>query len=59
MGGIVESLNLGTSTGIILSYISYQRLRYIFDNKKIKIKPKTAARGKMESWEDFINLGRN
>lgn len=36
MGGIVESLNLGTSTGIILSYISYQRLRFVFDRGRAK-----------------------
>lgn len=28
MGGIVESFNLGTSTGIILSYIRHQRLNF-------------------------------
>ena len=54
MGGIVESLNLGTSTGIILGYISYQRLRYIFDNKKARFKPKSVASQKMESWDEFI-----
>ncbi len=55
MGGIVESLNLGTSTGIILSYISYQRLRFIFDNHKVSFKPKSIAAQKMKSWKDFIN----
>lgn len=54
MGGIVESLNLGTSTGIILSYISYQRLRFIFENNKARFKPKGIASQKMESWEEFI-----
>lgn len=54
MGGIVESLNLGTSTGIILSYISYQRLRYVFENDKARFKPKGLASKKMESWEEFI-----
>lgn len=58
MGGIVESLNLGTSTGIILSYISYQRLRYIFDNKKARFKPKSLAKTKMHSWEEFIKPNR-
>lgn len=29
MGGIVESLNLGTSTGITLSYIREQRLKFL------------------------------
>lgn len=58
MGGIVESLNLGTSTGIILSYISYQRLRYIFDNKKARFKPKSVRPHKMKSWEDFIKPNR-
>jgi hypothetical protein len=39
MGGIVESLNLGTSTGIILSYIREQRLNFVKEkeNKKNKI----------------------
>ena len=55
MGGIVESLNLGTTTGIVLSYISYQRLRYVFENKKVTFKPKSIAAAKMQSWEDFIN----
>ena len=59
MGGIVESLNLGTSTGIILSYISYQRLRFIFDNRKAVFKPVSIARLKMKSWEEFIKPNRN
>ena len=54
MGGIVESLNLGTSTGIILSYISYQRLRFIYDTHKASFKPKGIASQKMKSWEEFI-----
>ncbi len=54
MGGIVESLNLGTSTGIILSYVSYQRLRFIYDNRKAKFRPKSIAYSKMKSWEEFI-----
>ncbi len=58
MGGIVESLNLGTSTGIILSYISYQRLRFIYDNNKAQFKPKGIAPEKMESWEEFIKPNR-
>lgn len=58
MGGIVESLNLGTSTGIILSYISYQRLRFIFENNKARFKPKGIASQKMESWDEFIKPNR-
>jgi tRNA (guanosine-2'-O-)-methyltransferase len=58
MGGIVESLNLGTSTGIILSYISYQRLKYIYENNKATFKPKSIAASKMESWEEFIKPNR-
>lgn len=54
MGGIVESLNLGTSTGIILSYISYQRLKYIYLHNKARFKPKGLKNVKMKSWEDFI-----
>lgn len=54
MGGIVESLNLGTSTGIILSYISYQRLRYVFNNKKVRSKPRGLRKLKMRSWESFV-----
>jgi tRNA (guanosine-2'-O-)-methyltransferase len=54
MGGIVESLNLGTSTGIILSYISYQRLRFIYDNHKAMFKSKGIRSQKMQSWEEFI-----
>lgn len=59
MGGIVESLNLGTSTGIILSYIGYQRLRFIFENKKARFKPKGIASQKMKSWEEFIKPNRS
>ena len=59
MGGIVESLNLGTSTGIILSYIGYQRLRFIFENDKARFKPKGIASKKMESWEEFIEPNRS
>jgi tRNA (guanosine-2'-O-)-methyltransferase len=59
MGGIVESLNLGTSTGIVLSYISYQRLRFIYDNKKVTFKPKSIAASKMKSWGDFIKPHRD
>ncbi|HEY4899045.1 MAG TPA: RNA methyltransferase [Candidatus Nanopelagicaceae bacterium] len=58
MGGIVESLNLGTSTGIILSFIGYQRLRFIFDNQKARFKPKGIASLKMKSWEEFIKPHR-
>lgn len=59
MGGIVESLNLGTSTGIILSYIGYQRLRFIFDNNKARFKPKGVAAKKMQSWEEFTKPNRD
>lgn len=58
MGGIVESLNLGTSTGIVLSYISYQRLKYIYSHGKARFKPKGIANLKMRSWQDFLGLGR-
>ncbi|HET8670980.1 MAG TPA: TrmH family RNA methyltransferase, partial [Candidatus Saccharimonadales bacterium] len=54
MGGIVESLNLGTSTGIILGFIGYQRLRFVFDNRKVRFKPRSIAKQKMKSWEDFL-----
>ncbi len=59
MGGIVESLNLGTSTGIILSYISYQRLRFIFENNKASFKPKGIASKKMKTWDEFIKPNRS
>jgi tRNA (guanosine-2'-O-)-methyltransferase len=58
MGGVVESLNLGTSTGIILSYISYQRLQFVYANKKVRFKPRGVADQKMRSWQDFINPHR-
>jgi tRNA (guanosine-2'-O-)-methyltransferase len=58
MGGVVESLNLGTSTGIILSHISYQRLRYIFEHNKARFKPKGLAAKKMQSWDEFIKPNR-
>lgn len=54
MGGIVESLNLGTSTGIILSYIGYQRLKFVYSHGKARFKPKGIAKLKMRSWRDFI-----
>lgn len=59
MGGIVESLNLGTSTGIILSYIGYQRLRFVFDNRKVRFKPAGVASQKMKSWGEFIKPHRS
>lgn len=59
MGGIVESLNLGTSTGIVLSYISYQRLKFIYENNKATFKPKSIAASKMQSWEAFIKPHRD
>lgn len=55
MGGIVESLNLGTSTGIILGYISYQRLKFVYTHNKVRFKPKGLAKLKMSSWKDFLN----
>lgn len=55
MGGIVESLNLGTSTGIILSYIGYQRLKFVYSHGKVQIKPKGKTKAKMRSWEDFLD----
>lgn len=58
MGGIVESLNLGTSTGIILSYIGYQRLKFVYAHKKVQFKPKGIAGLKMRSWRDFLSLNR-
>ncbi|MAG59845.1 rRNA methyltransferase [Candidatus Woesebacteria bacterium] len=54
MGGIVESLNLGTSTGIILSYIGYQRLKFVYTHKKVRFKPRGQKKLKMRSWQDFI-----
>lgn len=59
MGGIVESLNLGTSTGIVLSYISYQRLGYVFTHRKVRFKSKGAAERKLRSWHDFLNPHRD
>jgi len=59
MGGVVESLNLGTSTGIVLGFIGYQRLRYIYDNHKAKFKPKSISAEKMKSWEEFIKPHRD
>ncbi len=58
MGGIVESLNLGTSTGIILSYIGYQRLNFVYSHKKVHFKPRGIAKLKMRSWQDFIDPHR-
>lgn len=54
MGGIVESLNLGTSTGIILSYIGYQRLKFVFENNKVRFKPSGLRNIRMRSWKDFL-----
>ncbi len=58
MGGIVESLNLGTSTGIILSYIGYQRLKFVYAHKKVHFKPRGLEKLKMRSWRDFIDPHR-
>lgn len=54
MGGIVESLNLGTSTGVILSYIGYHRLKFTYSHGKAHFKPKGIAKLKMRSWRDFL-----
>ncbi len=54
MGGIVESLNLGTSTGIVLSYIGYQRLQWVYVHKKVRFKPYGLAQLKMRTWEEFF-----
>ena len=59
MGGVVESLNLGTSTGIVLSYISYQRLKYIFENNKANFKSASIKSSKMQSWKEFIKPHRD
>jgi len=58
MGGIVESLNLGTSTGIILSYIGYQRLKFVYSHGKVRFRSKGAGKLKMRSWRDFIDPHR-
>ena len=58
MGGIVESLNLGTSTGITLSYISYQRLKFIYQNNRARFRPRGVAKLKMRSWREFLNPHR-
>ncbi len=55
MGGIVESLNLGTSTGIVLSYIGHQRLKFVYSHNKVRFKPRGLASLKMRSWQDFIS----
>ncbi len=44
MGGIVESLNLGTSTGIVLSYIGHQRLKFVYARGKVRTKPRGIAK---------------
>lgn len=56
MGGVVESLNLGTSTGIVLSFIGYQRLRFVFDHRKIRFKPSGLEKLKLRSWKDFLGF---
>lgn len=58
MGGIVESLNLGTSTGIVLSYISYQRLKFVYSHNKVRFKPRGLAGLMMRSWRYFISPRR-
>lgn len=37
MGGLVESFNLGTSTGIVLSFIREQRLKFLENKREKKI----------------------
>lgn len=59
MGGIVESLNLGTSTGIVLSYIGYQRLQYIYNHNKAKFASRGLQAKKMKSWSEFIKPNRD
>jgi len=54
MGGIVESLNLGSSTGIVLGFIGYQRLKYVFEHRKVKFQPAGLRNRKLASWEKFI-----
>lgn len=56
MGGIVESLNLGTSTGIILSFVGYQRLKFVYSHGKVRFKPRGVGKLKMRSWQDFIDM---
>lgn len=56
MGGIVESLNLGTSTGIILSFVGYQRLKFVYSHAKARFKPQGLEKLKMRSWRDFFHL---
>jgi tRNA (guanosine-2'-O-)-methyltransferase len=58
MGGIVESLNLGTSTGVVLSYISYQRLKFVYSHNKVRFKPRGLVGLMMRSWRDFISPRR-
>lgn len=50
MGGIVESLNLGTSTGIVLSYVGHQRLEFVYAHGKVRIKPHGLAKLKMRTF---------
>ncbi len=58
MGGIVESLNLGTSAGIVLSYVGYQRLRFAYSHEKVKFKSKGESIEKMKSWESFLGFNK-
>ena len=50
----MESLNLGTSTGIVLSHIGQQRLRFVYAHKKVRFRSKGLGTLKMKSWQDFI-----
>lgn len=40
-------------------YIGYQRLRFTYDNRKAKFKPKSVATKKMKSWDEFIKPHRD
>ena len=53
MGGIVESLNLGTSSGIVLSYIAYHRLKYIYVHNKAKFRNNEDKQKLTKSWSAF------
>jgi len=55
MRGVVESLNLATSTGIVLSFISYQRLKFIFTHSQNRFKPKGFAKLITRSCHNFLN----
>lgn len=58
IGGTVESLNLGTSTGIVLGFISCQRLKLVYTNNKARFRPLWFGKLKMRSWRDFYPTKR-